>query len=94
MGWKTRPPPSAYRVNLDELNNSDNLKDGSQRPSNELLTYHVNDDKDFTRSKTQYKKFKNREFTSLSLRIMDQNNNIITDCPQVTVVLHICNRKI
>ena len=31
--------------NLDELNNSDNLKDG--RPSNELLTYHVTDDKDF-----------------------------------------------
>ena len=32
-------------LNLDELNNSDNLKDG--RPSNELLTYHVTDDKDF-----------------------------------------------
>ena len=28
-------------LNLDELNNSDNLKDG--RPSNELLTYHVTD---------------------------------------------------
>ena len=26
-------------INLDELNNSDNLKDG--RPSNELLTYHM-----------------------------------------------------
>ena len=26
-------------INIDELNNSDNLKDG--RPSNELLTYHV-----------------------------------------------------
>ena len=26
-------------INLNELNNSDNLKDG--RPSNELLTYHV-----------------------------------------------------
>ena len=33
-------------LNLDELNNSDNLKDG--RPSNELLTNHVTDDKDFT----------------------------------------------
>ena len=32
-------------INLNELNNSDNLKDG--RPSNELLTYHVTDDKDF-----------------------------------------------
>ena len=33
-------------LNLDELNNSFNLKDG--RPSNELLTYHVTDDRDFT----------------------------------------------
>ena len=33
-------------IKLDELDNSDNLKDG--RPSNELLTYHVTDDKDFT----------------------------------------------
>ena len=33
-------------LNLDELNNSDNLKDG--RPSYELLTYYVTDDKDFT----------------------------------------------
>ena len=32
-------------INLDELNNSDNLEDG--RPSNELLTYNVTDDKDF-----------------------------------------------
>ena len=32
-------------LNLDELNNSINLKDG--RPSNEILTYHVTDDKDF-----------------------------------------------
>ena len=36
-------------INLDELNNNDNLKEG--RPSNELLTYHVTDDKDFTHSK-------------------------------------------
>ena len=81
-------------LNLDELNNSDNLKDG--RPSNELLTYHVTDDKDFTRFEPQtpqYRKLKNGEFTSLNLRIMDQNN-IITDGPQVTVVLHICDCKI
>ena len=82
-------------INLDELNNSFNLKDG--RPSNELLTYHMTDDKDFMRFEPQtpqYRKFKNGEFTSLNLRIADQNNNIITDGPQVTVVLHICNRKI
>ena len=48
-------------LNLDELNNSDNLKDG--RPSNELFTYHMNDDKDFTRFEPQtpqYRKLKNR----------------------------------
>ena len=77
-------------LSLDELNNSDNLKNG--RPSNELLTYYVTDDKDFTRFEPQtpqYKKLKNGEFTSLNLRITDQNNNVITDGPQVTVVLHI-----
>ena len=82
-------------LNLNELNNNDNLKDG--RPSNELLTYHVTDDKDFTCFKPQtpqYRKLKNGEFTSLNLRITDQNNNIITDGPQVTVVLHIHNCKI
>ena len=82
-------------LNLNELNNSDNLKDG--RPSNELLTYHVTDDKDFTYFEPQTpqcRKLKNGEFTSLTLRITDQNNNIITDGLQVTVVLHILNRKI
>ena len=86
---------TAITLNLDELNNSDNLKDG--RPSDELLTYHMTDDKDFTCFKPQtpqYKKLKNREFTSLNLRITDQNNNAITDGPQVTVVLHIRNREI
>ena len=69
-------------LNLNELNNSDNLKDG--RPSNELLTYDVTDDKDFTcfePQTPQYRKLKNGEFTSLTLRITDQNNNIITDGP-------------
>ena len=82
-------------LNLDELNNSINLKDG--RPSKELLTYHVTDDRDFTHFEPQtpqYKKLKNGEFTSLHLRIADQNNNVITDGPQVTVVLHIRDRKI
>ena len=82
-------------INLDELNYSINLKDG--RPSNTLFTYHVIDDKDFTlfEPKTpQYKKLKNGEFTYLNLRITDQNNNIITDGPQVTVVVHIRDFKI
>ena len=76
-------------LNLDELNNSDNLKDG--RPSNKLLTYHVTDDKDFRHFEPQTpqcRKLKIGVFTSLTLRITDQNNNVMTDGPQVTVVLH------
>ena len=82
-------------LNLDELNNSVNLIDG--RPSNSLLTYYVTDDKDFKHAEPQnpqYKKLKNGEFTSLNLKITDQNNNVITDGPQVMVVLHTRNHKI
>ena len=82
-------------LNLNELDNSDNLKDG--RPSNALLTYHVTDDKDFTcfePGSHQYKKLKNDMITSLTLKITDQNGNIITDGPWVTVVLHKGDSKI
>ena len=37
----------------------------------------------------QYKKLKNDTITSLTLAITDQDNDIITDGPEVTVVLHI-----
>ena len=77
-------------LNLNELDNSDNLKD--RRPSNELLTYHVTDDKDFMCFEPhipQYKKLKNDTITSLTLKITDQAGNIITDGLWVTVVLHI-----
>ena len=37
----------------------------------------------------QYKKLKNDTITSLTLKIMDQAGNIITDGPGMTVVLHI-----
>ena len=80
--------------NLNELDNTDNLEDG--RPSNALFTYHVTADEDFTCFKPnipQYKQLKNGEFVSLSLRIMDQKNNIITDGLQVTVVLYIHDCK-
>ena len=50
-------------VNLDELNNRVNLKDG--RPSNELLTYYVTDDKDFTRFEPQNPQYKNLKMESL-----------------------------
>ena len=82
-------------LNLDELDNSDNLKDG--RPSNSLLTYHMTSNEDFMHfepQNPQYRKLKNGEFTSLNLRITDQNNNVITDGLQVTVVLHIHDCKI
>ena len=82
-------------LNLDELDNSDNLEDG--KPSNALLTYHVTFDGDFTRFQPnipQYKKLKNGEFTSLILKITDQAGNIITDSPQVPVVLHIHDHKL
>ena len=81
--------------NLNELDNTVNLEDG--RPSNTLLTYHVTSNEDFTCFEPhtpQYRKLKNEEFVSLTLRIMDQNDNIITDGLQVTVVLHICDREI
>ena len=82
-------------LNLDELDNSDNLEDG--KPSNSLLTYHVTSDRDFTLFEPnipQYKKLKSGEFTSLTLRIMDQTGNIMTDGLQVTVVLHIRDHKL
>ena len=82
-------------LNLNKLDNSDNLEDG--RPSNALLTYHVTSNEDFTHfepNTLQYKKLKSREFTSLTMRIMDQNNNVINDGTQVTVVLHIGDLKI
>ena len=52
-------------LNLDELNNSDNLKDG--RPSNELLTYHVNAHEDFTHPKPQTPQYRNLKMESLLL---------------------------
>ena len=37
----------------------------------------------------QYKKFKNGKIVSLTLKMTDQNNSIITNGPGTTVVLHI-----
>ena len=77
-------------ISLNELNNSDNLEDG--KPSNTLFTYFVTSPEYFTRfepQSPQYKKLKNDTITSLTLAITDQNNDIITDGLEVTVVLHI-----
>ena len=75
---------------MNELNNSDNLEDG--KPSNTLFMYFVTSPEYFTRfepQSPQYKKLKNDTITSPTLGITDQNNDIITDGLEVTVVLHI-----
>ena len=77
-------------ISLNELDNSDNLEDG--RPSNTLFTYYVTSPEDFTRFEPRnprYMKLKYGEIVSLTLKIMDQNNNIINIGPGTTVVLHI-----
>ena len=77
-------------ISLNELDNSDNLEDG--RPSNILFSYHVTSSECYTLFKPQtphYKALKYGEIVSLTLRITDQNNDIITDGLEVTVVLHI-----
>ena len=74
-------------ISLNELNNSDNLGDG--KPSNTLFMYFVTSFMRFKPQSPQYKKLKNDTITSLTLAITDQNNDIITDGPEVTVVLHI-----
>ena len=77
-------------ISLNKLNNSDNLEDG--KPSNTLFTYFVTSPEYFTHFKPQspqYKKLKNDTITSLTLAITDQNNDMITDGLETTVVLNI-----
>ena len=77
-------------ISLNELNNSDNLEDG--RPSNVLFTYYMTSSEHYTLFEPQtprYKALKYGEIVSLTLRITDQNNNIITDGLETTTVLHI-----
>ena len=77
-------------ISLNELNNSNNLKDG--RPSNTLFTYYVTGPEysmHFEPRTPQYKKLKSGMINYLSLKIADQAGNIITNGPGTTVVLHI-----
>ena len=77
-------------ISLNELNNSDNLEDG--RPSNTLFTYYVTSPEDFTSFELRnprYMKLKYGEIVSLTLKIMDQNNNIINIGPGTIVMFHI-----
>ena len=77
-------------ISLNELDNSDNLEDG--RPSNVLFTYYVTSSECYMLFEPQiprYKTLKYGDIVSLTLRITDQNNNIITDGLETTVVLNI-----
>ena len=77
-------------ISLNELDNSDNLEDG--RPCNVLFTYYVTNSECYTLFEPQtpqYKALKYGEIVSLTLRITDQNNDIITDGLETTVVLNI-----
>ena len=77
-------------ISLNELDNSDNLEDG--RPSNTLFAYYVTGPEysiRFEPHTSQYKKLKSGMINSLSLKIMDQTGNVITNGPGMTVVLHI-----
>ena len=77
-------------ISLNKLNNSDNLEDG--KPSNALFTYFVTSPEYFTHfepQSPQYKKHKNDTITSLTLAIADRDGDVVTDGPEVTVVLHI-----
>ena len=77
-------------ISLNELDNSDNLEDG--RPSNVLFTYYVTSSECYMLFEPQtprYKALKYGKIVSLTLRITEQNNNIITDGLETTVVLHI-----
>ena len=73
-------------ISLNELDNIDNLEDG--RPSDVLFTYHVTDNsKDvmsFEPKMPQNKKLKNHEIVSLTIKIMDQANNIMANGPGTT----------
>ena len=77
-------------LKLDELDNSNNLEDGY--PSDTLFTYYMPGSEDFVRFEPQtprHKKLKYGEIVSLTLKITGQNNNIITNGPGTTVLLHI-----
>ena len=77
-------------ISLNELDNSDNLEDGL--PSSTLFTYYVTSPEYsmcFEPVTPQYKKLRHGEIVSLTLKITDQNGNIIANGPGTTVVLHI-----
>ena len=74
-------------LKLDELDNSNKLEDGHT-----LFMYYMPGSEKFTHFEPmtpRYKRLRNGEIVSLTLRITDQNNNIISNGLGTTVVLHI-----
>ena len=71
----------------------ENIVDG--RPDNELMTYHVSDSSHkidvirFEPKRLRYKNLKVGKLDSLTLRVVDQNNNIVKEGLTATVILHI-----
>ena len=89
---KTNKLANVFKLNfaLAELDNNYNLDDGVL--SNVLLSYHVTDYggvTNFEPKNPTYKKMKTGSFNSLTLRITDQNENLLTDSLGFTIVLHI-----
>ena len=75
---------------LDELDKTDKMENGNL--SNMLLRHHLTANGEFTSFEPvtpQYKRLKNWEFNSQTLRIMDHKANSITDGPGRTIFLHI-----
>lgn len=81
------------KFDLKELHSEDNIVDG--RPDNELMTYHVSDSSHkidvirFEPKRLRYKNLKVGKLDSLTLRVVDQNNNIVKEGLTATVILHI-----
>ena len=73
---------------MSELDNTNNLLDG--RLSNNLMTYHISEYTDVTSfepKNPQYKK--NGIFQSLTLKIVNQDGDLVKDSLGTSVVLHI-----
>ena len=63
-----------------------------ENPATPYFTYYMPGSEDFTRFEPKtprYKKHKYGNIVTLTLKITAQNNNIITNEPGTTVVLHI-----
>ena len=75
---------------LDELDNTSNIVDGSLSKS--LIIHHVFAEYDVTQIKPgypQYKKLRNGVFRSLNIKITDENGILMKNKLSAYIVLHI-----